>query len=62
MTGRHGELATLLEKEATTKLLRFWCDAHQVDLKVKKVTVEADDGLFDSTTHALFIHLRSSRA
>jgi len=58
MTGRHGGLATLLEKEASNNVLRFWCGGHQVDLKVKKATQDADDGKFDSVTHTLSVHLR----
>ena len=38
MTGRHSGLATLLEREASNRVRRFWCAPHQIDLKVQGVT------------------------
>ena len=37
MTGRKGGFVTLLEKEATNKILRVWCAPHQMDIVIKKV-------------------------
>ena len=59
MTGRHGGLVTLLDKEATNSLLRVWCAAHQMDLVVKQVTKTANDGLFYKKAHALSVYLRA---
>jgi hypothetical protein len=46
MTGCKGGFVTLLEKEATNKILRVWCAPHQMDIMVKKVTKTMMNGLF----------------
>lgn len=58
MTRGHGGLATLLDKEATSKVLRFCCANHQLDLYVKRATGTADGGKFDRVAHSFAAHLR----
>jgi hypothetical protein len=59
MTGCHGGLVTLLEKEATNNILRVWCAPHQMDIVIKKVTKAMMDGLFYKVTHVFSVHLRA---
>jgi hypothetical protein len=59
MTGRHGGLVTLLEKEATNKILRVWCAPHQMDIVIKKVTKAMMDGLFYKIAHVFLVHMRA---
>jgi hypothetical protein len=61
MTGRKGGFVTLLEKEATNKILRVWCAPHQMDIVVKKVTKAMMNGLFYKTAHAFSVHLRAQQ-
>ena len=58
MTGRRGAFVTLLENEATHKILCVWCALHQMDVVTKKVTKAMMDGLFYKTALALSVHLR----
>jgi hypothetical protein len=59
MTGRHGGLVTLLEKEATNNILRVWCAPHQMDIIIKKVMNAMMDGLFYKIAHVFSVHLRA---
>ncbi len=59
MTGRHGGLVTLLEKEVTNNILRVWCTSHQMDIVIKKVTKVMMDGLFYKIAHVFSVHLRT---
>jgi hypothetical protein len=59
MTGRHGGLVTLLEKEATNNILHVWCVLHQMDIVIKKVIKVMMDGLFYKIAHVFLIHLRA---
>ena len=61
MTGRHGGVVTLLEREATHPVLRIWCVPHQMDLIVKSATNDVDNGKFYKTTHAFSVHLRAQQ-
>lgn len=61
MTGRHGGLATLLEAEASTRLLRFWCSSHQMDLKVKEAAKSADNRYCYDTALKLSVHPRKQQ-
>ena len=58
MTGRHGGVVTLLERQATNKIVRVWCPIHQADLVVKKCINLLGDGLFYKQAHNLSVHLR----
>jgi hypothetical protein len=59
MTGRKGGFVTLLEKEATHKILRVWCAPHQMDIVIKKVTKAMMNGRFYKIAHAFSVHLRA---
>jgi len=59
MTGLHGGLVTLLEKEATNNILRVWCALHQMDIVIKKVMKAMMDGLFYKIAHVFLVHLRA---
>jgi hypothetical protein len=59
MTGRHGGLVTLLEKEATNNILCAWCALHQMDIVIKKVTKAMMDGLFYKIAHVFLVHLHT---
>ena len=48
---------TVLEKEATNKVLQVWCAPHQMDIVVKKVMKAIMNGLFIKTAHAFSVHL-----
>ena len=61
MTGRHGGVATLLEREASHKILRIWCPPHQVDLEIQGCTKAVDGGQFYKSTHDLSVHLRKQQ-
>ena len=58
MTGRRGGFVTLLENEATNKILRVWCAPHQMDIVIKKVTKAMMGGQFHKAAHAFSVHLR----
>jgi hypothetical protein len=59
MTGHHGGLVTLLEKEVTNNILHVWCAPHQMDIVIKKVMKAMMDGLFYTIAHAFPVHLRA---
>jgi hypothetical protein len=59
MIGRHGDLVTLLEKEATNNIMCVWCVPHQMDIVIKKVTKAMMDGLFYKIAHVFLVHLRA---
>jgi hypothetical protein len=59
MTGHHGGLVTLLEKEVTNNILRVWCISHQMDIVIKKVTKVMMDGLFYEIAHVFSVHLHT---
>jgi hypothetical protein len=59
MTGCHGGLVTLLEKEATNNIMRVWCTPHQMDIVIKKVTKVMMDGLFYKIAHVFLVHMRA---
>lgn len=61
MTGRHGGVATLLEREVSHKLLRIWCPPRQVDLEMKECTKTFDGGQFYQSTHDLSVHSRKQQ-
>jgi len=58
MTGRHGGVVTLLEKECNNPVLRIWCVPHQLDIVVKNATQDVLDQAFYKVAHAYFVHLR----
>ena len=58
MTGRHGGVVTLIEREAEHEILRVWCGAHLGDLAAKAFMNCLDEGLFYKTLHAFSTHLR----
>jgi hypothetical protein len=58
MTGRHGGVVTLLEKECNNPVLRIWCVPHQLDIVVKNATQDVLDQAFYKVTHAYSVHLR----
>jgi hypothetical protein len=59
MTGRHSGVVTRLENAATHRILRIWCVPHQIDLVIKAVTKEIDNGQFYKVAHAFSVHLRA---
>ncbi|KAE8966950.1 hypothetical protein PF005_g28659, partial [Phytophthora fragariae] len=61
MTGRHGGVVTLLEKEATHSVLRVWCAAHQMDLVMKAGFAIFGSGDFVKKTKDLIVHLRRQK-
>jgi hypothetical protein len=58
MTGRHGGVVTLIEREAEHDILRVWCGPHQIDLSAKHFIKDLNNGSFYKMTHALSVHLR----
>jgi hypothetical protein len=58
MTGRHGGVVTLLEKECNNPVLRIWCVPYQLDIVVKNATQDVLDQAFYKVAHAYSIHLR----
>ncbi|CAK9863106.1 unnamed protein product [Sphagnum jensenii] len=58
MTGRHGGIVTLLEKECNNPVLRIWCVPHQLDIVVKNATQDVLDQAFYKVAHAYYVHLR----
>jgi hypothetical protein len=58
MTGRHGGVVTLLEKECNNPVLRIWCIPHQLDIVVKNATQDVLDQAFYKVAHAYSVHLR----
>ncbi|KAE9339884.1 hypothetical protein PF008_g11365 [Phytophthora fragariae] len=61
MTGRHGGVVTLLEKETTHSVLRVWCAAHQMDLVMKAGFAIFGSGDFVKKTKDLIVHLRRQK-
>lgn len=61
MTGRHGGVVTLLEKECSNPVLRIWCVPHQLDIVVKNATKGVLDGAFYKIAHAFSVHLRTQQ-
>ena len=59
MTGRHGGVQTLMERESTHRVLRVWCALHQIDLVVKAATKDIADGKFYKKAHSFSVHLRA---
>jgi len=57
MTGRHGGVVTLLEKECNNHVLRIWCIPHQLDIVVKNATQDVLDQAFYKVAHAYSVHL-----
>jgi hypothetical protein len=58
MIRRHVSVATKIDYEFKTKLMRIWCAPHQIDLVVKSVIPWMIDILFYKTTHDFSVHLR----
>ncbi len=58
MTGRHGGVVTLLEKECNNPVLQIWCVPHQLDIVVKNATQDVLDQAFCKVAHAYSVHLR----
>jgi hypothetical protein len=58
MTGRHGGVVTLLEKECNNPVLQIWCIPHQLDIVVKNATQDVLDQAFYKVAHAYSVHLR----
>jgi len=58
MTGRHGGVVTLLEKECNNPVLHIWCIPHQLDIVVKNATQDVLDQAFYKVAHAYSVHLR----
>jgi hypothetical protein len=59
MTGRTGDVVTLLGRQCTNLMLRVWCVPHQLDLVIKTANVGVDDGEFYKAAHAFSVHLRA---
>jgi len=57
MTGRHGGIVTLLEKECNNPVLQIWCITHQLDIVVKNATQDVLDQAFYKVPHAYSVHL-----
>ncbi|CAK9860022.1 unnamed protein product [Sphagnum jensenii] len=46
MTGRHGGVVTLLEKECNNPVFRIWCVPHQLDIIIKNAMQDVLDQAF----------------
>ena len=53
MTGRHGGMVTLLERQATNKIVRIRCPIHQADLVAKACINALLEGYFYKLAHNL---------
>jgi len=58
MTGRHGGVVTLLEKECNNHVLRIWFVPHQLDIVIKNAAQDVLDEAFNKVAHAYSVHLR----
>ncbi|RLO05988.1 hypothetical protein DYB28_008385 [Aphanomyces astaci] len=59
MTGRHGDLVTLIVREAENDAIRFWCPPDQIDIMVKKSAECIVEGSWVKIVYEFSVYLRA---
>ncbi|RQM25296.1 hypothetical protein B5M09_011286 [Aphanomyces astaci] len=59
ITGRHGDLVTLIVREAENDAIRFWCPPHHIDIVVKKSAECIFEGSWVNILYEFSVYLRA---